>query len=106
MTVTIRGDSDEVMDAVVSVLNAYGKRHPQAQIECYRSNSVSIRVRIIDPKFQGVDRVERHDEVWRWLEKLPESVQFHLGLLILLTPEEAKTSFSSYEFDNPISVAL
>jgi len=106
MAVTIRGESDEVIDAFVSVLNDYGKRHPHAKIECYRSNSASIRVRIIDPEFEGIDRVERHDDIWRWLEKLPEPVQFHLSRLILLTPEEAKMSFSSYEFDNPISLTL
>lgn len=103
-SITIQGESDEVIEAFASVLSSYGKRRPHARIECYRSNPASIRVRIIDPEFEGVDRVKRHDNVWRLLEGLPEPVQSHLSWLILVTPEEAKTSFASLEFDKPLSL--
>ena len=104
MSITIRGDRDEVIDAFAEVLSDYEQRHPRAKIECYRSDAASIRVRIIDPDFEDVDRVQRHEDVWRWLEKLPEPVQFHLTWLILLTPKEAATSYSNHEFDNPLSL--
>lgn len=104
MTITIRGESDEVIEAFAGVLGDWGEQRPHARIECYRSDSASIWVRIIDPSFEGVDRVKRHDDIWRWIDKLPESVQFHLSWLILLTPDEAKESYSSRVFDKPLSL--
>lgn len=105
MGVIIRGESDSVIDAFAMVLVRYQSRHPHAKIECYRSDPASIRVRIIDPSFEGVDRVTRHEDVWRWLDKLPEPIQSHLSWLILLTPDEARESFSSHEFDKPVCLA-
>lgn len=104
MGVIVRGESDEITDAFATILDLYRAKHPRAKIECYRSDPASIRVRIIDPSFEGVDRVTRHEDVWRWLDKLPEPTQSHLSWLILVTPEEAKTSFASHEFDKPLSL--
>jgi hypothetical protein len=81
-------------------------QHPRAQIEAYRQNSVSIRVRIIDPDFAGISRAERHEIVWRFLETLSDDVQSQMSLLILLTPEELPTSIANLEFDNPIPSSL
>jgi hypothetical protein len=72
------------------------------QIEGRRQNSVSIRLRIIDPDFQGMDRIEREPEMWRLLRKLPEEVFVNITMLLLLTPEEAEHSLSSQVFDHPI----
>jgi stress-induced morphogen len=76
------------------------------EIEVYRQNSVSLRVRIVDPDFAGVSRADRHEIVWRYLEKLPESVQSQVSLLLALTPDETKVSFANYEFDHPIPSSL
>lgn len=104
MGVTIQGKSDKITNDFAKILGLYQAKHPHARIECYRSDPASIRVRIIDPSFEGVDRVTRHEDVWRWLERLPEPTQSHLSWLILVTPEEAKTSFASHEFDKPLSL--
>ncbi len=93
-------DSD--VQAVYAALDAYKASHPDAQIQSYRQNSVSIRIRIIDPHFLGKDRALRHDEIWNILERLPEDVQSQLTVLLLLTPEETKTSFANMDFENPI----
>jgi hypothetical protein len=92
---------DPQLKHVFGSLAKYGAKHPSARTEAYRHNSASIRVRIIDPDFQGHDRVERETNIWRLLEDLPEVVQTEITLLVLLTPDEAETSFASFEFDNP-----
>jgi hypothetical protein len=82
-------------------LSKYGADHPSALTEAYRRNAISIRVRIIDPDFQGQDRVERETNIWKLLGDLPDVVKAEITLLVLLTPDEADTSFASFEFDNP-----
>ena len=63
---------------------------------------MSIRLRIIDPDFQGMDRIEREPEIWELLRKLPEEVAVNITMLLLLTPEEAEHSLASQECDYPI----
>ena len=43
-----------------------------AQIDLYRQNKVSVRVRIIDPDFASQDRIERHKYVWKYLDSLDD----------------------------------
>jgi stress-induced morphogen len=93
---------DMQVQQVLDILTEYERTHPQAQIEGRRQNSVSIRLRIIDPDFQGVDRIEREHEIWQLLRKLPEEVFVNITMLLLLTPEEAEHSLASQEFDHPI----
>jgi hypothetical protein len=92
---------DRATSQVIRALGEYGKRHPSARVDVYRRNVASIRARIIDPDFEGIGRAERHEAIWSYLEALPEDLQSQVGLLVLLTPEEAKTSVASFEFDNP-----
>src|SRR5438132_3352098 len=44
------------------------KALPDAQVEAYRHNSVSIRVRVISPRFRKLDRVKREELVYSVLE--------------------------------------
>jgi len=97
---------DESLKQIVKVLKKYNAAHPQAEVEVYRQNSVSVRVRVIDAHFEGKSRAAREEELWKLLEQLPEEVVSEISLLLLLTPEEAKKSFASMEFDNPISSRL
>jgi stress-induced morphogen len=97
---------DEHVQRVLDILADYEASHPHADIEVYRQNSVSIRIRIIAPDFQGMDRVERDDELWTFLSRLPEEVQSEMTLLLLLTPGETTTSFANSEFENPIPSQL
>ena len=77
------GKSRQILD----ILTAYERAHPQAQIEGRRHNPVSIRLRIIDPDFRGMDRIEREPAIWKLLSKLPEEVFVNITMLLLLTPE-------------------
>lgn len=107
MTIKLRvKHPDPILRAIVAALNEYDKTHPQAKIEAYRQNSVSVRIRVLNPQFAGKTRAQREEEVWAVLNKLPEDPLAEISLLLLLTPEEAKNSFASFEFDDPIPSKL
>jgi stress-induced morphogen len=106
MTLKIRGATDANLDAVMKVLAKYQAQHPRAEIEAYRQNTVSIRVRIIDPDFAQVSRADRHDVVWKLLDELPEEIQSDLSTILLLTPDEKQKSLANLEFDDPIPSML
>lgn len=101
-----RGTSDAIIERIIEALQAYETDHPDAQIDIYRQNPVSVRVRIIDPVFAGKTKVERSKKVWLYLNSLPDDVQSDLSTLILLAPEETKMSFANFEFDDPIPSSL
>ena len=87
---------------MLDILQEYERMHPQAQIEGRRHNPVSIRLRIVDPDFQGMSRLKREPTIWKLLQRLPEEVFVDITMLLLLTPEEAARSLASQEFDDPI----
>jgi len=97
-----RGQSDEIIEHIIESLRAYEADHPNAQIDLYRQNKVSVRVRIIDPDFASQDRIERHEYVWKYLDSLDEESQSDITSLILLTPDETKKSFANFEFEDPV----
>ena len=97
---------DDSLKQIVQALKGYEGTHPRAEIEVYRQNSVSVRVRVIDTDFKAKSRVQREEELWAALEKLPEEIAAEISLLLLLTPDEAAKSFASSEFDNPIPSKL
>ena len=96
--------------AVRAILKAletqYQSDHPEAVIDSYRQNSASIRIRILDPAFRDMDRVSRDDQIWEVLSRLPEDIQSQITVVLLLTPEEAKSSFANMDFENPIPSRL
>jgi len=97
-----RQRTDSAVDEVKAALETgYGRTHPKAKIEVYRYNSASIRIRIIDPEFAGCDRVDRQERLWPLIEGLPEDVRSDISVLLLITPQEKKTSLMSQEFDDP-----
>lgn len=95
-------DPEAEVRAIRKILDSYEKTHPGSQGKCYRQNSGSIRIRIIDPGFRGVDKALRHDQIWEILGQLSEDIQSQITVLLLLTPEEVATSFANVDFDNPI----
>ncbi len=97
-----RGTSDALLEQIVDALRGYEHDHPAAEIALYRQNQFSIRVRIIDPDFKSQDRVERNEMVWKYLERAPEEAQGDVSTLILLAPDEVKTSFSNMDFEDPL----
>lgn len=82
----------------------YSSDHPRARVQAYRYNPASIRVRIIDPDFKGMNKSERFEAVNPIIEGLPEEVQSDVMLLVLLTPQECKESMANQEFENPTRV--
>ena len=75
--------------------------NPQA----YRYNPASIRVRIVDDRFEGKSVPEREAMVMPLLGRLPKRVREDIIMLILATPDELKTfntqSLLNSEFEEP-----
>jgi hypothetical protein len=67
---------------------------------------VSVRVRIIDPSFDGKTKPERNDIVWNYLTELSDDEQSDISMLLLLTPSETKHSFANFEFEDPVPSKL
>jgi stress-induced morphogen len=94
---------DVAVEQIQDVLAAYGQIHKNAVIDVRRRHEVSIHIRILDPDFRGLNRVERHSKVEKFLEPLPDEIYADITVLLLLTPDEAPNSFANMEFENPIS---
>lgn len=101
-----RGESDTTLKQIAEILEAYQADHDRAQVDVYRQNPVSVRIRIIDPDFRGLDKSQRHAAIWRLLEQLPEDVQADISMLVLLAPSEASTSLANLEFEDPVPSRL
>ena len=102
----LRGASDDILEQVIAVLRNYEATHPDAVIDLYRQNSVSIRVRIVDPAFQGMSKKERNDLVWDYLDTLSEDAQADISMLVLLAPTEVEKSMGNLEFRRSSSFGI
>ena len=78
--------------------------------DAYRYNSASIRVRVIDPRFEGKSAEQRDDMVEPLLEQLPRDIQADIMNLILLAPNEIANSLTKMlanaEFEDPSESTL
>ena len=86
------------MEKIAAVDLPYEADHPHAKIDLYRQNSVSVRVRIIDPDFVGYGRPQRSQQAWRYLEKLPDDVQSDISTVfcrLLPMKQKARLQTSS-----------
>ncbi len=106
MTNTNGASADPQIQEIRDSLGPYADAHSNAEIDVRRRNSVSLRIRIIDPDFASIDRVDRETPIWRLLEELPDSVLSNITMLLLLTPEEAPDSFANREFEDPLPPLL
>ena len=98
---------DEDVEQILELLaREYQSSHPSSRIDVYRQNSVSIRIRIIDPGFRGKNRVERDRPISQLLARLPEAIESQITLLLLLTPDETEQSFANFEFEHPVPSAI
>ncbi len=102
----LRGASDDILEQVITLLRKYELDHPDAVIDLYRQNSVSIRVRIIDPAFRGMSKKQRNDLVWDYLDTLSEDAQADISMLVLLAPTEVEKSMGNLEFEDPVPSGL
>ena len=78
------------------------------QADAYRYNSASIRVRVIDPRFEGLPREARDAMVEEDLRELPDDTQRDIVTLFTFAPSEldrAPTNFREQmlnsEFEDP-----
>jgi stress-induced morphogen len=78
------------------------------RVDSYRYNSASIRLRVIDPRFEGLSREKRDEMVERYLEQLPPDIQRDIVSLFTFAPSEmgqSPATFKGYllnvEFEDP-----
>ena len=78
------------------------------QADAYRYNAASIRVRVIDPRFEGMPREKRDGLVEPYLDMLPPETQKDIVSLFTFGPSELgqpPKNFREYmrntEFDDP-----
>jgi hypothetical protein len=83
------------------------------QVDAYRYNSASIRVRVIDPRFDGMKREQRDAMVEAELDKLPPETQRDIVTLFTFAPSEVNQSVKTFrefmqntEFENPSPTML
>jgi len=68
------------------------------RVDAYRYNSASIRVRVIDSRFEGLSPEKRDAMVEPHLEQLPERTQADIMSLFTFAPSELQTPKSLREF--------
>lgn len=77
------------------------------QVDAYRYNAASIRVRVIDPRFEGLAIAERDAKLEPHLAKLPEATQRDIMTLFAFAPMEiaqaapARVVLLNSEFEDP-----
>lgn len=78
------------------------------QVDSYRYNMASIRVRVIDARFEGMSIENRHALVEPHLEQLPERTQADIMTLFTFAPGELqptskalRTQLLNLEFEDP-----
>jgi stress-induced morphogen len=107
MATIVRGNPDPAVQALKDALDAYETEHPGAEAALYRQNSASIRVRVVDRRFEGMTKTRRHAEVWQFLAaKVPEDTLADVSLLLTVAPGELKMSFANFDFDHPLASQL
>lgn len=81
--------------------------HGFHQVNAYRYNPASIRVRVVDPCFHGLSRNRRIAMIEKALQNLPEDIQRQVLFIVAITPEEEKDPRTSeqmllnLEFNDP-----
>ncbi len=101
MAITIREPVTPQTEEIGKAFEPYELFNQGVEIDIYRYNSISIRIRVIDPAFAGMGKVERHERIWEYLEKLPEDVLSDVSMIVSLAPGEEAKSISNLEFENP-----
>jgi stress-induced morphogen len=75
------------------------------KVEAYRFNPASIRVRIVDPRFEGKSPIEREDMVFPVLEELSRKTAEDILMLVLMAPGEEKArdnqAIINLDFEHP-----
>jgi hypothetical protein len=91
-------------DETRKIENVLGAEFPRT--DAYRFNSASIRVRVIDDRFEGKSIAEREAMVWPLLNKLPKRTRDDVLWLLTLAPSELKRDLMNLEFEQPLPSRL
>ena len=83
------------------------------QVDAYRYNAASIRLRVIDSQFESLSREQRDALVEPYLDQLPEQTQADIMTLFTFAPSELQQSPRTFrefhlnqEFDDPSPSSL
>lgn len=83
------------------------------RVDAYRYNSASLRVRVIDKRFESIPREERDVLVEPSIDMLPMETQSDIVSLVLLAPSEFDQPSETFrefmlnvEFENPSPTML
>lgn len=78
------------------------------RVDAYRYNSASIRVRVIDPRFESLSAEERDAMIEPHLDLLPEETQADIMSLFVFAPSELQQTPKTFrgfvrntEFEDP-----
>jgi stress-induced morphogen len=66
------------------------------QADSYRYNSATIRVRVIDPHFEGLSREKRDEMVEHYLDTLPAETQRDIVTLLTFAPSELQRTPTTF----------
>lgn len=79
-----------------------------AQVDAYRFNSASIRIRVIDPQFEDKRGSRRQDMVFPVIDTLPKRTREDILLLLTLAPSEVgrvnRQATINLEFEHPLTI--
>ncbi len=104
MATIARGVADAEVQVFKEALDAYEAAHPGAEATLYRNSPASIRLRVIDRRFEGMTKSRRHADVWEFVAALvPEDALADVSLVLTVAPAELGFSFANFEFDQPVS---
>lgn len=107
MSRVIRGAEDEAVRRFKAALGAYEAAHPGAEACLYRQNPGSIRIRVVDRRFEEMPRSRRHDELWAFLtDRVGADEMEQVSLLLALGPGETGESLANLDFEQPLKSEL
>ena len=65
----------------------------QAKVEVRLRPDGKFDLRVVSPRFQGLDSTARENLFWSRIRRLPSSVTVRMTYALLLTPEESEEYF-------------
>jgi stress-induced morphogen len=102
MATITQGNADAEVKSLKDALDEYETAHPGAEAAIYRQNSASIRLRVIDHRFEGMTKSRRHADVWDFLaERVPKDTLADVSLVLAVAPAELRHSFANFDFEQP-----
>lgn len=93
---------DSTLQIYSALKSAFPNLSAQQEQVVYRYNPVSIRVRVVSPRFTGKSLAEREEMVLEVLDSVPSEMAEDITYLLMLSPREARRpDLMSREFDDP-----